>query len=48
MSDNEKKLIRNSTAEFLIPTGQAGEQSIEARHAEVEPLLSAVTRWRRK
>ena len=31
MSDNEKKLIRNSTAEFLIFTGQAGEQSIEAR-----------------
>ena len=32
MSDNEKKLIRNSTAEFLIFTGQAGEQSIEARY----------------
>jgi hypothetical protein len=26
------KLIRNSTAEFLIFTGQAGEQSIEARY----------------
>jgi len=26
---NGKKLIRNSTAEFLIFTGQAGEQSIE-------------------
>ena len=25
MSDNEKKLIRNSTAEFLIFTGQAGK-----------------------
>ncbi|MDP1594707.1 MAG: hypothetical protein Q8L80_10775 [Gallionella sp.] len=25
MSDNGKKLIRNSTAEFLIFTGQAGE-----------------------
>jgi hypothetical protein len=24
MSDNEKKLIRNSTAEFLIFTAQAG------------------------
>jgi hypothetical protein len=32
MSDNKKKLIRNSTAEFLIFTGQAGEQSIEARY----------------
>ena len=32
MSDNDKKLIRNSTAEFLIFTGQAGEQSIEARY----------------
>ncbi|MHB8920338.1 MAG: hypothetical protein ACYC3A_05025 [Halothiobacillus sp.] len=31
MSDGDKKLIRNSTAEFLIFTGQAGEQSIEAR-----------------
>jgi hypothetical protein len=32
--DNEKgkQLIRNSTAEFLIFTGQAGEQSIEARY----------------
>ena len=27
-------LIRNSTAEFLIFTGQAGEQSIEARHED--------------
>lgn len=25
-------LIRNSTAEFLIFTGQAGDQSIEARY----------------
>ncbi len=31
MSDGNK-LIRNSTAEFLIFTGQAGEQSIEARY----------------
>ena len=30
----EKKLIRNSTAEFLIFTGQSGEQSIEARYEE--------------
>lgn len=32
MTDSDKKLIRNSTAEFLIFTGQAGEQSIEARY----------------
>lgn len=32
MSDNEKKLIRNRTAEFLIFTGQSCEQSIEARN----------------
>lgn len=25
MTDRDKKLIRNSTAEFLIFTGQAGE-----------------------
>ncbi|MEF8722533.1 MAG: RhuM family protein [Candidatus Accumulibacter delftensis] len=31
---SEKKLIRNSTAEFLILTTQAGEQSIEARYAD--------------
>jgi len=30
--DKGKQLIRNSTAEFLIFTGQAGEQSIEARY----------------
>jgi len=44
MSDGQK-LIRNSVAEFLMPTGHAGEQNIEARY-EVEPLLSAVTSWR--
>nr|WP_314860241.1 virulence RhuM family protein [uncultured Undibacterium sp.] len=32
MSDKSKKLIRNSTTEFLMFTGQAGEQSIEARY----------------
>ncbi len=31
MIENGKALIRNSTAEFLIFTGQAGEKSIEAR-----------------
>ena len=33
MTDNNK-LIRNSTAEFLIFTAQAGEQSIEARYED--------------
>ena len=32
--NHEKKMIRNSTAEFLIFTGQAGEQSIEARYED--------------
>ncbi len=32
--NHEKKLIRNSTAEFLIFTGQASEQSIEARYED--------------
>jgi len=34
MTDRDKKLIRNSTAEFLIFTGQVGEQSIEARYED--------------
>ena len=38
---NDKKLqIRNSTAEFLIFTGQAGEQSIEARYEDETIWLS--------
>ena len=36
MTDRTNKLIRNSTAEFLIFTAQAVEQSIEARY-EDEP-----------
>ena len=32
--DKGKQLIRNSTAEFLIFTGQAGEQSIEVRYED--------------
>ncbi len=32
--DKGKQLIRNSTAEFLIFIGQAGEQSIEARYED--------------
>lgn len=31
---DDKKLIRNSTAEFLIFTGQSGEKSIEARYED--------------
>jgi hypothetical protein len=34
MIDRSSKLIRNSTAEFLIFTAQAGEQSIEARYED--------------
>lgn len=34
MTGHDKKLIRNSTAEFLIFTGQAGEQSNKARYEE--------------
>lgn len=34
MSNKEKKLIRNSTAEFLIFTSQAGEQSIAVRYED--------------
>ena len=40
MNDRDKKLIRNSTAEFLIFTGQAGEQSIEARYEDETIWLS--------
>lgn len=38
--DKRKYLIRNSTAEFLIFTGQAGEQSIEARYEDETIWLS--------
>lgn len=34
MADCNNKLMRNSTAEFLIFTGQAGEQSIDARYED--------------
>ncbi len=34
MSENNKKLIRNSTAEFLIFTAGKGEQGIEARYED--------------
>jgi len=34
------KHIRNSTAEFLIFTAQAGEQSIEARYEDESVCLS--------
>jgi hypothetical protein len=45
MTDRPTNLIRNSTAEFLIFTGQAGDQSIEARY-EDETVLHAATRGR--
>jgi len=35
-----KQLIRNSTAEFLIFTGQSGEQNIEARYEDETIWLS--------
>jgi len=37
---DEIKLIRNSTAEFLVFTGQAGEQSIESRYEDETIWLS--------
>jgi hypothetical protein len=40
MTDGDKKLIRNFTAEFLIFTCQAGEQSIEARYEDETVWLS--------
>ena len=38
--DKGRKLIRNSTVEFLIFTGQGGEQSIEARYEDDTVWLS--------
>ena len=40
MSKNHKKLIRNSTAEFLTFTSQSGENSIEARYEDETVWLS--------
>ncbi|MEO9214673.1 MAG: RhuM family protein [Rhodanobacter sp.] len=40
MMDDDKKLLRNSTAEFLIFTAQAGEPSIEARYENDTVWLS--------
>lgn len=40
MNSENTKLIRNSTAEFLIFTGQAGAQSIEARYEDETVWLS--------
>lgn len=40
MNEKDKKLIRNSTAEFLIFTSQTGEQSIEARYEDETIWLS--------
>lgn len=36
----ETRLIRNSTAEFLVFTGQTGEQNIEARYEDETIWLS--------
>jgi len=38
--DKGRKLIRNSTVEFLIFTGQGGEKSIEARYEDDTVWLS--------
>ena len=40
MSNNDKKLIRNSTTEFLTFTSQSGESSIEARYEDETVWLS--------
>lgn len=40
MAGYDKKLIRNSTAEFLIFTGQASDQSIDARYEEESVRLT--------
>ncbi len=40
MSDKNEKMIRNSTAEFLIFTAQSGENSIEARYEDDTIWLS--------
>ena len=45
MTDNDKKLIRNSTAKFLIFTCQASEQSIRARDEDAT-ILRAEKRGR--
>ncbi len=40
MSRDEKKLIRNSTVEFLLFTSAAGEDSIEVRYEDETIWLS--------
>jgi len=40
MTEHEKKLVRNSTAEFLIFTSSAGEESIEVRYEDETIWLS--------
>jgi len=40
MADNKTLIIRNSTAEFLIFTSQAGENSIEVRYQDETVWLS--------
>jgi len=40
MTEHEKKLVRNSTAEFLIFISTAGEESIEVRYEDETIWLS--------
>ena len=40
MTGHEKKLMRNSTAEFLIFTSSTGDESIEVRYADETIWLS--------
>lgn len=40
MTGHEKKLMRNSTAEFLIFTSRAGDESIEVRYEDETIWLS--------
>ncbi|UUX93073.1 hypothetical protein [Methanoplanus endosymbiosus] len=40
MSNTDRKLIRNSTAEFLIFTSESGEESIEVRYEDETIWLS--------
>lgn len=40
MNDSDKKLIRNSTAEFLIFTSSTREESIEVRYEDETIWLS--------
>ncbi len=47
MTDDSKKLIRNSTAKFLIFTVHADEQSIVTRYEDAT-ILHTGKKWRLK